>query len=381
MIIGLLLLIVCAQAVPLLDSASNQNETNLYNFTLDWENYQERIKTDMNLKYMDSLAQNCSQNIFVIVGGTNAANNGQLFTYNVTGQVLIWNSTSGWSFANFPLYGADGYGGSSPWLIFADKLSNQIGSPVCLIDIARTASHIKDWSAPTGKYTQLLNNALLLMIKYGNGNVMFQQGEADSNYIYYDSNYANYLYDIIYTSGQSINWYVSQTSYSPTNQKKYENYVRSAQSLIVENSPITMKVFAGPNTDALCTLYRVEDFYFNKMGIITLSEAWLQAYNQQNKSFVLGNGHCTTRYITYLELYGGFIFIFGTIALFILSLSVFGYGMHKYGYDRRIVTIYRRTFTNGYSKINGDNYVEQQAHSTSPNSSKPPPYTQLQTSK
>jgi len=368
MIIGLLFLIVSAQALPLLDSINNQN------FSSYWEMYQERMKTDANLKYMDSLAQNCSQNIFVIAGGTNAANNGQMFTYNVTGQVLIWNSTSfGWSFANFPLYGADG-GGSSPWLIFADELSNQTNSPVCLINIARTASHITDWNAPTGKYSQLLNNALRVMFGYGNGNVMFQQGEADSNYIHYTDNYASYLYDIIYSSGQSVNRYISQTSYSPTNQRKYENYVRDAQSLIVKNSPVNMKVFAGPNTDSLCTLYRVENFYFNKMGIITLSNAWLQSYNQQNKSFVLGNGHCSTRYLTYIELYGGFIFIFGTIAIFILSVSIFGYGIHKYGYDKRIVTIYRRTFNSGYSQINGDNYVEQPAHSS--DQSKPPPYTQ-----
>ncbi len=372
MIARLLFIAICASALPI-NISNNLNNTFSYNFTKDWELYQESMYNDTDLKYMEYIAQNCSQHMFVVAGGTNAANNGDKFKYNLTGQVLMWSmNPPRWINASFPLEGADG-SGSAPWLIFADKLANETKSPVCLIDIAQTASHIMEWT-PGGIYGPLLSYALSIVSKYGieNKNVMFQQGEADSNYYYYTDNYASYLYNIIFSSGQHTNWYISQTSYSPTNQRKYENLVRKAQQMVVNSTDMNMKVYAGPNTDALCTEYRTNNFYFNKLGIMTLSDAWFQAYIQQNNTFVLGDGHCNERYITASELFCAFLFMTGLFALGMLCCLSCAYGARNYGYDKKLYVVYYKFKNRSYSSISDDEYVEQKPFATE---SKPPPYS------
>lgn len=271
--------------------------------------YQDRLKTDSNAQYYEKMAQNCSH-FFIIAGGSTAANTGKKFNYHVNNSVIIWNqSLPGWQPATFPLAGGDGQG-SSPFLLFADAISNKTNATVCLVNVARIGSHITNWHPSAGKFNSLLTNAYQLMDKYTSvGYVLWAQGEADANSNNYFTEYGNYLYDIVRQSSENVKWIIAETSYSPWNQDQFEDYVRKDQSNVVEYSAQSHKIYAGPNTDSVCQNYRYDDFYFDKEGINVVANGWIKAFQNKNSSFTLGNGHCDDRFVTSLDAFLSFIFL------------------------------------------------------------------------
>jgi len=299
--------------------------------------YNQATTDDLDTQYLESIAQNCNNNFFLVAGGSLAANTGYPFNTASSDNILVWNSElPGWEIASFPLAGGDGTG-SSPWLQFGKYVHNHTGKPVCFINIARIGSHIQDWHPAGGIYYSMLTNAYQLMSKYTqNGVILWSQGESDANVKSYSSYYGSYLFDIINNSPSSVSWLVSQTSYSPRNQYDYENNVRRAQSNVVHHSTLDAKIHAGPNTDSLCQQNRYSNFYLTEKGIKLLANGWTNAYDNMSKTFTMGIGHCDVRFTTLSETVLIFIFILSIILITLTCCCGFGYVIKKNNYHTTI---------------------------------------------
>jgi hypothetical protein len=295
------------------------NETSheklIFNISTSYQTqYYDELKNNPQTMYYESIAQNCTNNVFIVAGGSLAANTGGSFSYTSSDNVLMWDgSLPGWRPATYPITGNDGTG-SSPWLIFGQNRAKSSHQPVCLIGISRIGSTIKDWHPRTGKYNSLMVNAYQLMSKYtSNGYVLWSQGEANANIQTYSKSYGGYLYDLLKQSSVNTTWFVSQTSYSPWNQNNYEDYVRSDQQMIV--TYFRNNVYAGPNTDSVCQSDRYDDFYLNEDGIKLVASGWVQSFTNQSKIFSLGTGHCDVRFYTIAEVLVSLLFLLMAIAL------------------------------------------------------------------
>lgn len=281
------------------------------------EKYYERLQTNDDAKYLEEIAQNCSDNVFIIAGGSLASNTGANYVPNISYDILVWNqSLPGWEVASFPLAGGDG-SGSSPWLEFGYHVFTQTQNPVCFINVARSNSHIKEWHPATGKYNSLLQNAYDLMSSYtSNGFVLWSQGESDANFRHYFSGYGSYLYDIVNQSPDNVKWFISQTSYSPWNQDEFEDNIRYDQQNVVLYTGLGNKAYAGPNTDSICQDDRYDNYYLTKNGVHKVSVGWIESYEHKSKTFSMGSKHCEVRYLTPAELLAITVYVFMMVMLF-----------------------------------------------------------------
>ena len=310
LIIGFALLSL-ASSLPL-ETTQIQNISN-FNYTA----YQELLKTNEILRYYDDLAHDCSY-LFIVSGGSTAANTGDNLTYTPTDNVLMWNYTlPGWQPATTQLANCDG-NGYSYWALVGANVSNATKSRVCLIGAARQDSCINEWHPITGKYNYLLKNAMMIGQKYAEPQFLWSQGECDSRNP--SSNYMVYLTDVVYSFPNNT-WFISETSYTPETTYNNEEVIRQGQSHVVHQ---LHNAYAGPNTDALCIDYRYTDNTFNKYGQLKLKSAWVDAYNQMSDAFTLGDYHCSYKIIRFWDMVLSFFLIVG----FAMMFAAFSVGIY-----------------------------------------------------
>ena len=308
--IGLTIISLTA-SLPL-DNTQIQNTSN-FNFTA----YQELLKTNKTLKHYDNLAKDCSH-LFIVSGGSTAANTGYNISYTPTDNVLMWNyNLPGWQQATTKLANSDG-DDYSYWALIGANISSVTNTTVCLIGAARQDSCINEWHPVTGKYNYLLKDGMAIGERYAEPQFLWSQGECDSKNP--NSNYIVYLTDIVYSFPNNT-WFISETSYTPWTTYDNENIVRQGQNHVVHQ---LKNAYAGPNTDALCINYRYTDNSFNKYGELILKTAWVDAINQKSDAFTLGNDHCPYNIITFWNTIMNFFLILG----FGMMFAVFATGIY-----------------------------------------------------
>ncbi len=260
------------------------------------------------LSFSESIQNNTSKNVFIIVGGYNAANNGEFGNnHRVFPGVMVWNSNiNQWTEARYPLPGADSKdsSGGSIWGWFGNGLYNVTKKPTYLIDIARSDSNILDW-VPTytltpdnitniennfgkdyqvGKYYPLLSNAI--DIAFNNTLapiILWQEGESDATGGLFDSiiNYKYYLSKLVESTHHSISWGIAISAYSPDNYIRRQQYIRDSQRSVI--SKYFNRTYAGPKSDVLCTKYRYNKYYFNIEGLQMLGRYWVNSTLNRTK--------------------------------------------------------------------------------------------------
>lgn len=265
---------------------------------------------------------------FIVAGGTTSANTGEPFEVSPSVTNKMWNGTNkSWVPLDLPMTGINVKGdGSSPWYTMAQNLSRS-EYEFCLINVAKKSSTIEDWypSSQSKSYWKDLEEALQItkkcmiennQIKMMVANdtnitlpsfryVLWQHGESNSNYENYDPDYQGKLSDMIKSVGATdpdVVWVISHTSYSPWNQQFLEANVRDFQNNIVSDENAD-KVFAGPNTDALCgDNYRTDDGYFNAYGTQRIGYQWYLSLKNNTKFFPTNEYRCDIQYLTLGEL-------------------------------------------------------------------------------
>jgi len=255
------------------------------------------------------------KNVFIAVGGYNAANNGEFGNDNrVFLGVLVWNhAINGWSEARYPLSGADSKDGSSGsiWGWFGNGLYNVTNETTYLIDIARSNSTILDWVPSyalseanitkiknrlgqdyhVGKYYHLLSDAIdISLSNSASPIILWQEGESDAagGLFDYIINYEYYLSKLVESTESNISWGIAISAYSPNNYIRRQQFIRDSQRTVI--AKYFNRTFAGPKSDVLCTKYRYNKYYFNIEGLQMLGRYWVNStLNRTRLSHLQGN--------------------------------------------------------------------------------------------
>lgn len=305
-------------------------------------------------------SQDCTD-YFIVAGGTSAANTGEFYDVNVSQHIKMWNQTgNSWVEAFIPLSGLDQTGrGSSPWIQFGTYLHQQTSQNVCLLGVAYQDSLISDWHPAnhltnndtsdhvnqSQTYFQNLLEAIDIISTTSNKPfyIFWQHGEDNANYINYDPSYEDTLKAMVSATlnyNTNCQWIISETSYSPWNQNKYEKKIRQAQQNVIASLPHT---YAGPNTDSLCWDYRSINYDFNEKGIKRVAYGWFQSYLNTTKEFSLGDSYCERRLYTLFEEVTAFVIFMSGI----LFVGTFVYVVFLCLVRRPNIIIY-------HTDINGD---------------------------
>lgn len=296
--------------IPTVIDIVNDQKTHDIVADFDFNKYKHNLTHER--LYYDNLAKKCD-NVFIVSGGTTAANTGEQYPYNITDNVLMWNySLPGWQPATTQLAGSDG-NAYSPWAGVGFNISNITNGSVCLIGTARQNSCVNEWCSYNSKYHYLLDKAHQIASKYGNnyGTPIFlwSQGECDVKYktLNYDVLLTNVL-----TSFSNNTWLISQTSYSPWTYYQNEETIRYYQNKVVHE---IATVYAGPNTDALCVDDRFTDNTFNLNGQHKLINGWTISILRQQDSFIFGDYLCPFKEFYLSDLLFAALYIIGFILM------------------------------------------------------------------
>ena len=301
-----------------------------------------------NITFSDikSNKSNNSKNVFIIAGGYNAANNGELGNnHRVFPGVMVWNSDiNEWTEARYPLPGADSKdeGGGSIWGWFGNGLYNTTNKTTYLIDIARSDSNILDWipsysindvnnvnnvneTTKIGKYYHLLSNAISVALNTTNNPIiLWQEGETDARGGLFDSiiNYEYYLSKLVESTHYNISWGISISAYSPNNYIRREQFIRDSQRTVI--SKYFNRTFAGPKSDVLCIKYRYNKYYFNIEGLQMLGKYWVNSTLNRTRLSQLQGDICdyhTADWGTYFVLWCSYALLFILVCLTAVMIS------------------------------------------------------------
>ena len=296
-----------------------------------------------NITFSYIMNNNNNRNVFIIAGGYNAANNGELGNnHRIFPGVMVWNSViNEWTQARYPLPGTDSKdgGGGSIWGWFGNGLYNTTNKTTYLIDIARSDSNILDWSPSylindindvnktkkVGKYYHLLSDAISVGLNTtSNPIILWQEGETDARGGLFDSivDYEYYLSNLVESTPYNISWGISISAYSPSNYIRREQFIRDSQRTVI--SKYFNRTFAGPKSDVLCIKYRYNKYYFNIEGLQMLGKYWVNStLNRTHLSQLQGDicDYHTTDWGTYFVLWCSYALLFILACLIAVMIS------------------------------------------------------------
>jgi hypothetical protein len=213
--------------------------------------------------------------IFIVAGQSNAGGSSNtLFiprsNFVHTGQFqedgsLIWKN------------GADPQimgGGGSVWPLVGDQLFLKLNVPIGFINVAAGATSIIEWQ-PDHIHFQQLVKAVKSIKPHGHRAILWHQGESD-HWISAGEYYhllSNLIQKVEEETKLPIPWMVAQASYK---DDMISEAVREGQRRSWEMP----RVFEGPDTDGLQSIYRHDNVHFNEEGTRAAAALWTEKIYQ-----------------------------------------------------------------------------------------------------
>jgi hypothetical protein len=223
--------------------------------------------------------------VFVIAGGSNAANSGSALLRQKSGNVkmLGWN---GWSRAEDPMKIADGSGGS-PWPEAGRLLSEKLGMPVGFASVAVFDCGVSKWLRWVYSDDRDLYYKLKKVLDYLGGDgcraVLWHQGERDSADGVTQETYAGMLTCMISQiredAGWEVPWVIGGASWTDKGDKAKQTAIRRAQKSVCGRNGIS----EGPDTDELTGAeWRNGEasIHFNEKGLAEHGRRWAEVISK-----------------------------------------------------------------------------------------------------
>ena len=267
----------------------------------------------MSLLLLSSLA--ISNRVYVILGGTSAANTNQYIYTTNNSRVFSFNLGQ-WNQADSPMPGGDGDIGSF-WPYVGDKLQNYYNDNIYFVDCARQGADITDW-AQTGKYKGLSQYCFSIAEKITeNYSVLWQEGKQDNIYSYNTDFFITTIQNLI-RSNQI--WYISVLSYPGSYSLRWDKI--SDLITLIRSSD---NIYLGADIDSLC----IENITFDQRESEQVADLWFRSIINKD-SPLFGND---IFYTCEVEKFNDFIMIFACLLILLFTCSGFYY-CYKY-YKRR----------------------------------------------
>ena len=258
-----------------------------------------------------------SEQVYVILGGSSAANYNQFFNYTSEPNVYSYYfKNNSWVSTFNPMLGGDG-NGSSIWPSLGDFLV-QKNSSVYFYDCARIGARLNDWNYD-GKYYSLAEKCLDLASTFTKEkdlnyyNVLWQDGPQD-NYYSYDSNYfINVIKNLITISGLETQWFLSIYTYGGSDDAYRDSKLEDI--IILMNT--YENLYLGANLDKNC----IGDAPFSDIEVLNIAQSWYTSIVKKNKTGYLFNifTNCISGFsfsnllFSFSLIFMGFSFMCGSI--------------------------------------------------------------------
>jgi hypothetical protein len=273
----------------------------------------------MNLILLTTLLFYQSKQVYVILGGSSAANYNN-FNYTGTNKDVLSYDNGNWKIASNPMPGGDGKLGS-PWPEVGNKLNTNLNEPIYFVDCARINASLIDWKENSSYFNlaqKCFDIAKNISINY---NVIWQEGGKDNVYSI-NSNY--FINTILGMRKPKSNWFISidtytynSANYKYTNDKYRINKLEDIYYL-TNNYP---DIYLGANLDSLCIKKNKNITNINNK----LVDLWTKSLINKRNALSIDDIYSECLNIKYFDY---FIFLV-IISLFMFSGCIYAFYYYK----------------------------------------------------